>query len=76
MKVNGRSREVTELGRRILARLEQKGWNQTRLAKECGRSDQWVTETLRHRYITGPVIRLLSRVLDVTPMYLMPEDVE
>jgi transcriptional regulator with XRE-family HTH domain len=74
MRANGRVREVTEVGRRILARLEQKGWNQARLAKECGRSYQWVTELIRHRYLSGPSIRRLCRILDVTPLYLMPED--
>lgn len=69
-------REVTEIGRRILSRLQQKGWNQARLAKECGRSDQWVAELIRHRYLAAPTLRLLSRVLDVTVAYLMPEDDE
>ena len=70
------TRRVTEVGKRILARLDQKGWNQTKLAKECGRSVQWATELVRRRYLAAPTLRILSRVLDVTVAHLMPEDDE
>ncbi len=66
-------RRILEVGRRVLLRLEQKGWNQARLARECGRTPQWVAEVLRRRYLAAPAIQLLARVLDVTPGYLMPD---
>ena len=77
-KTNGK-REITEIGRRILGRLRQmrpNAWSQADLARKCGRTDQWVTEILRRKYLAAPTIRLLVKVLDVSADYLMPEDDE
>lgn len=65
----------SELGRRILERLDQLGWNQSRLARELGVTDQAVSAMLRQGYISAPLAVKLSDILGVTVKYLAPENV-
>ncbi len=72
----GRARKgkpVSELGRRILERLESKGWSQSRLARELGVSAQAVSGVLRQSYISAPLALRLSDLLGVTVKYLAPD---
>jgi transcriptional regulator with XRE-family HTH domain len=60
--------EIAEIAERVFLLREDRGWSQTRLAKEAGISITTVSSLERgySQKITSPTMRKLARALDMT----------
>ena len=63
----------TELGRRLYARMLERGWNQSELARSAGLGRDSISVYIRGKSMPGPGhLDALCKALEITPDDLMP----